>query len=114
LRGCSASSSSPHRLAIIPVSRVRYCIKLFITNSFDLGYSIFHSPLIVVFNSVNLTDGLDGLATFPVIIASLTFLLDLLPVGNAACRIPGIPHVLGRHELAIIAAASWGGVPAFL
>jgi phospho-N-acetylmuramoyl-pentapeptide-transferase len=34
-------------------------------------------------NAVNLTDGLDGLATMPVIIASIAFMLIVYMVGNA-------------------------------
>jgi UDP-N-acetylmuramyl pentapeptide phosphotransferase/UDP-N-acetylglucosamine-1-phosphate transferase len=52
----------------------------------DLGYwyIIFGAFVIVAFgNAVNLTDGLDGLATMPVIIASLAFMLIAYLVGNA-------------------------------
>src|SRR3546814_988302 len=46
-------------------------------------YYVFAMVLIVGFgNAVNLTDGLDGLATFPVIIASLTFLVIVYLSGN--------------------------------
>jgi len=52
----------------------------------DLGpfYIVFAAFVIVAFgNAVNLTDGLDGLATMPVIIAALAFLLISYLVGNA-------------------------------
>ena len=52
----------------------------------DLGwfYIVFGAFVIVAFgNAVNLTDGLDGLATMPVIIACLAFLLISYLVGNA-------------------------------
>ncbi|HZU51192.1 MAG TPA: phospho-N-acetylmuramoyl-pentapeptide-transferase, partial [Sphingomicrobium sp.] len=53
----------------------------------DLGvplYVAFGAFVIVAFgNAVNLTDGLDGLATMPVIIASLAFVLLAYLVGNA-------------------------------
>ena len=51
----------------------------------DLGwfYILFGAFVIVAFgNAVNLTDGLDGLATMPVIIASIAFLLIAYLVGN--------------------------------
>src|SRR5579884_1310951 len=51
----------------------------------DLGwfYIVFGAFVIVAFgNAVNLTDGLDGLATMPVIIASIAFLLISYLVGN--------------------------------
>src|SRR5918997_3840552 len=52
----------------------------------DLGwfYIVFASFVVVAFgNAVNLTDGLDGLATMPVIIASLAFLVISYLAGNA-------------------------------
>ena len=74
------------------------------------------SVLIVGFgNAVNLTDGLDGLATFPVMIASLTFLVIVYLSGNAKfAGYLGIPHVPGAGELAIFAAAIIGACLAFL
>ena len=65
----------------------------------DLGwfYIVFASFVVVAFgNAVNLTDGLDGLATMPVIIASLAFLVISYLVGNAVfSSYLGIPFVLG-------------------
>jgi phospho-N-acetylmuramoyl-pentapeptide-transferase len=50
-------------------------------------------------NAVNLTDGLDGLATMPVIIASMAFLLISYLVGNVVfAPYLGIPFVLGAAE----------------
>jgi phospho-N-acetylmuramoyl-pentapeptide-transferase len=51
----------------------------------DLGwfYVAFAAFTIVAFgNAVNLTDGLDGLATMPVIIASVTFMIIVYLAGN--------------------------------
>ncbi|MCG6120955.1 MAG: phospho-N-acetylmuramoyl-pentapeptide-transferase [Blastomonas sp.] len=85
---------------------------------FDLGlfYIPFAAFTIVAFgNAVNLTDGLDGLATFPVIIASLTFLLIVYMVGNAKfAAYLGIPHVPGAGELAIYCGCIIGACLAFL
>ncbi|MFN3817434.1 phospho-N-acetylmuramoyl-pentapeptide-transferase [Blastomonas sp.] len=85
---------------------------------FDLGlfYIPFAAFTIVAFgNAVNLTDGLDGLATFPVIIASLTFLLIVYLVGNARfAAYLGIPHVPGAGELAIYCGCIMGACLAFL
>src|SRR5918997_878150 len=54
-------------------------------------------------NAVNLTDGLDGLASMPVIIASLAFLLISYLVGNAVfAEYLGIPFVLGAGELTVL------------
>jgi phospho-N-acetylmuramoyl-pentapeptide-transferase len=79
-------------------------------------YYVFAMVLIVGFgNAVNLTDGLDGLATFPVMIASLTFLVIVYLSGNAKfAGYLGIPHVPGAGELAVFAAAIIGSCLAFL
>ncbi|MBD3733449.1 MAG: phospho-N-acetylmuramoyl-pentapeptide-transferase [Sphingopyxis sp.] len=84
----------------------------------ELGplYYLFAMVLIVGFgNAVNLTDGLDGLATFPVIIASLAFLVIVYLSGNVKfAGYLGIPHVPGAGELAVFAAAIIGACLAFL
>jgi phospho-N-acetylmuramoyl-pentapeptide-transferase len=84
----------------------------------DLGwfYIVFGSFVIVAFgNSVNLTDGLDGLATMPVIIASLAFLIISYLVGNARfATYLGIPHVLGVGDLTVLLMAIIGAGLAFL
>ena len=85
---------------------------------FDLGlfYIPFAAFTIVAFgNAVNLTDGLDGLATFPVVIASLAFLLIVYMVGNAKfAAYLGIPHVPGAGDLAIYCGCIIGACLAFL
>jgi phospho-N-acetylmuramoyl-pentapeptide-transferase len=66
-------------------------------------------------NAVNLTDGLDGLATMPVIIACLAFFVISYLVGNAKfATYLGIPHVPGAGELTLICAAIIGAGLAFL
>jgi len=86
--------------------------------SVDLGpfYIVFAAFTIVSFgNAVNLTDGLDGLATMPVIIASVTFMIIVYLAGNARfATYLGIPHVPGAGELAIFTGAVIGGGLAFL
>ncbi|MGB3377849.1 MAG: phospho-N-acetylmuramoyl-pentapeptide-transferase, partial [Allopontixanthobacter sediminis] len=66
-------------------------------------YYIFAATVMVGFgNAVNLTDGLDGLATMPVIIASGTFAIIAYLVGRADySAYLGIPHVPGAGEMAI-------------
>ena len=69
----------------------------------DLGwfYIVFGAFVIVAFgNAVNLTDGLDGLATMPVIIASLAFLAHLLPRRQRHVR------QLSRHSARARASAT--------
>jgi len=84
----------------------------------DLGwfYIVFGAFVIVAFgNAVNLTDGLDGLATMPVIIASIAFLLISYLVGNAKfANYLGIPHVPGADDLTILLFAIVGACLAFL
>ena len=84
----------------------------------DLGwfYIAFGAFVIVAFgNAVNLTDGLDGLATMPVIIASIAFLLIAYLVGNAKfAAYLGIPHVLGAGDLTVLLLAIVGAGLAFL
>ncbi|MCP3731172.1 phospho-N-acetylmuramoyl-pentapeptide-transferase [Sphingomonas sp. MG17] len=86
--------------------------------SVDLGpaYIAFAAFTIVAFgNAVNLTDGLDGLATMPVIIASLAFLLIVYLAGNKVfAAYLGIPHVPGAGDLAIFCGAIVGAGLAFL
>ncbi|WP_133364853.1 phospho-N-acetylmuramoyl-pentapeptide-transferase [Qipengyuania sediminis] len=66
-------------------------------------------------NAVNLTDGLDGLAIMPVIIAAGTFALISYLVGRADfSAYLGIPHVPGAGELAIFCATIMGAGLAFL
>jgi len=84
----------------------------------DLGlfYVAFAAFVIVAFgNAVNLTDGLDGLASMPVIIASLAFLLISYLVGNAIyAEYLGIPFVLGAGDLTVLCSAIVGASLAFL
>ena len=84
----------------------------------DLGpfYIVFAAFIVVgAGNAVNLTDGLDGLATMPVIIASLAFLVISYLVGNAVfARYLGIPHVLGVGDLTVLCSAIVGAGLAFL
>jgi phospho-N-acetylmuramoyl-pentapeptide-transferase len=84
----------------------------------DLGpfYIIFAAFVVVAFgNAVNLTDGLDGLATMPVIIASLAFFVIAYLVGNVKfATYLGIPHVLGVGDLTVLCTAMIGAGLAFL
>jgi phospho-N-acetylmuramoyl-pentapeptide-transferase len=84
----------------------------------DLGwfYIPFAAFTIVAFgNAVNLTDGLDGLATMPVVIASMAFMLIAYVVGNKVfATYLGIPYVHGAGDLAIFCGAMIGAGLAFL
>jgi phospho-N-acetylmuramoyl-pentapeptide-transferase len=66
-------------------------------------------------NAVNLTDGLDGLATMPVIIAAATFALLAYLVGYSTfAEYLQIHYVAGSSELAVFMAALIGGCLGFL
>ena len=84
----------------------------------DFGwfYLAFAATVIVAFgNAVNLTDGLDGLATMPVIIACLAFMLIAYLVGNVKyAGYLGIPYVAGAGDLTILCGAIVGAGLAFL
>ena len=79
-------------------------------------YFVFAAFVIVgAGNAVNLTDGLDGLATMPVVIAAGTFALIAYLTGRVDFSgYLGIPHVPGAGELAIFCAAIMGACLAFL
>jgi phospho-N-acetylmuramoyl-pentapeptide-transferase len=79
-------------------------------------YYVFAAFVIVgAGNAVNLTDGLDGLATMPVIIAAGTFAIICYLAGRVDyAGYLGIPHVPGAGELAIFCAGIMGAGLAFL
>jgi phospho-N-acetylmuramoyl-pentapeptide-transferase len=84
----------------------------------DIGwfYIVFGAFVIVAFgNAVNLTDGLDGLATMPVIISCIAFMMIAYLVGNAKyAAYLGIPYVAGAGDLTILCGAVVGAGLAFL
>ena len=66
-------------------------------------------------NAVNLTDGLDGLAIVPVMIAAASFALIAYLAGNVRfASYLGIPYVPGTGELAVFCAAMVGASLGFL
>ena len=82
----------------------------------SFGFIAFGALVIVLFsNAVNLTDGLDGLAIVPVMIAAACFGLIAYLVGNLvfADYLQIIP-VPGTGELAVLCGAVMGGGLAFL
>jgi phospho-N-acetylmuramoyl-pentapeptide-transferase len=103
---------------IIQQSGTMLYVPFFSHISIDLGYFyvLFAAFTIVAFgNAVNLTDGLDGLATMPVIIAAVALMVITYLVGNARfAEYLGIPHVPGAGDLAIFCGAIVGAGLAFL
>ncbi|MCO5114101.1 MAG: phospho-N-acetylmuramoyl-pentapeptide-transferase [Bdellovibrionaceae bacterium] len=86
--------------------------------SFDLGwlYIIFAGFVVVgCANAVNLTDGLDGLAIVPVMVATGTFMIFSYVAGHAAiAEYLQIPSVTGAGELTIVGAALMASGMGFL
>ena len=84
----------------------------------DIGWFMIPFAIIVMVgasNSVNLTDGLDGLAIVPVIIASGTFAIIAYVVGNVVyTEYLNLTYVEGTGELAVFLAAIIGAGLGFL
>ena len=82
-----------------------------------LAFYILFAMIVVVGagNAVNLTDGLDGLAIVPVMIAAATFGIISYLVGRIDySTYLGIPHVPGVGELSVVLGALLGGSLGFL
>ena len=81
-----------------------------------MGFIIFGMVVIAgAGNAVNLTDGLDGLAIVPVMIAAATFGLIAYLIGNVKfASYLQIHHVAGTGELAVICGALIGAGLGFL
>ena len=79
-------------------------------------YILFAAFIVTGFgNAVNLTDGLDGLATMPVVIAAAAFAIIAYLVGNIRfADYLGVHHVPGSGELAVFGAALIGSCLGFL
>jgi phospho-N-acetylmuramoyl-pentapeptide-transferase len=103
---------------IVGPSNTNLYVPFLFGQSVPLGpfYFAFAALVIVGFgNAVNLTDGLDGLATMPVVIAAGAYLLICYLVGRVDySAYLGIPHVPGAGELAIMCAGIMGAGLAFL
>ncbi len=84
----------------------------------DLG--VFYFPLMILIvvgttNAVNLTDGLDGLAIGPMIIATMTYAVIAYAVGHANfAEYLNVVYVHGAGELAIFCGAMVGAGLGFL
>ena len=85
---------------------------------FDMGYAALPFWVIVFLattNAVNLTDGLDGLATVPSIIALFSLGIIVYMSGHAIfSHYLLIPNIKGVGEVTILAAALAGGLMGFL
>ncbi len=85
---------------------------------FDLGWFFFPFAMLVMIgasNAVNLTDGLDGLAIVPVMIAAACFAVFAYFTGHALfSNYLLINHVPGTGELAVLCGALVGAALGFL
>jgi phospho-N-acetylmuramoyl-pentapeptide-transferase len=88
------------------------------TPLFDMGYfaiAFWVLVMIAASNAVNLTDGLDGLATVPTVIALSTLGIIVYIVGHAIfSQYLLLPNIKGVGEVVIIASALSGGLLGFL
>ncbi len=104
----------------IIVSQINTFLYVPFVNDFGIELNVLYyafAAIVIVGagNAVNLTDGLDGLATMPVIIAAATFAVIAYLVGRVDySAYLGIPYVEGAGELAIFCAAIMGAGLAFL
>jgi phospho-N-acetylmuramoyl-pentapeptide-transferase len=101
-------------------SRTGFTLYLPFLKDFGLPLGVFYIAFAAFIvtgfgNAVNLTDGLDGLATMPVIIAAGAFAIIAYLVGNIRFSdYLGIHHVPGSGELAVFCAALIGACLGFL
>ncbi|MCI6988094.1 MAG: phospho-N-acetylmuramoyl-pentapeptide-transferase [Campylobacter sp.] len=85
---------------------------------FDMKYFVVAFWAIVITassNAVNLTDGLDGLATIPAVFALVTLGVFCYSIGNAlVSEYLLLPKIIGVGEVAIVCAALIGSLLGFL
>ena len=95
-----------------------FYLPFFKTPLFDMGYGAIIFWVLVFLattNAVNLTDGLDGLATVPSIIALASLGLIVYVTGHAIfSQYLLVPNVKGVGEVTILAVALAGGLMGFL
>ncbi len=84
----------------------------------DLGYLYIPFAMLVMMgssNAVNLTDGLDGLATGPMVIAGLVFAVFIYVTGNARfAQYLQVAYIPGVGEVAVFCGALVGACLGFL
>ncbi|AEA34478.1 phospho-N-acetylmuramoyl-pentapeptide-transferase [Hippea maritima] len=85
---------------------------------FDLGYFYLAVAVFVIVgssNAVNLTDGLDGLATGPSLTTIFSLTVFAYATGNAIfAYYLHLPHVVGSGEISVLLAALAGSLLGFL
>ena len=105
--------------AVTPDS-LNHHVALPFVKSFMLNFGMLYTPFVIIVligasNAVNLTDGLDGLAIVPIMIAAACFGLISYLVGNVVyATYLNLPLVAGSGELAVFCAAMIGAGLGFL
>lgn len=117
----AAAPDAPAGLATsvgVPFFPVRLFENWFNAPGVPFGFMIVPFAAFVIVgasNTVNLTDGLDGLATVPVMIAAASYALIAYLVGHFVyAEYLGVPYVPGAGELAVICGAIIGAGLGFL
>jgi phospho-N-acetylmuramoyl-pentapeptide-transferase len=103
---------------LLPAYSTKLSVPFFKNFMPDLGMFYIPFAILVIVgasNAVNLTDGLDGLAVGPVMIASLAYTIVAYVAGNrVASEYLLIPYIEGAGELAVFTAAIFGSSLGFL
>ncbi len=117
----AADATAPQGMATsvgVPFFPIRLFEEWFSAPGVPLGWFIVPFAAFVIVgasNTVNITDGLDGLATVPVMIAAGAYALIVYLVGNVVfADYLGVPYVPGAGELAVICGAVIGAGLGFL
>ena len=86
--------------------------------SWNMGFLFFPFAILVIVgtgNAVNLTDGLDGLAIGPAMLAAASFLIISYVTGHIHfANYLGVPYIKGAGELAVFCGAMVGAALGFL
>ena len=105
-------------LCLSPYLNARLSIPFFKMVNPDLGWLYFPFAVFVIVgtsNAVNLTDGLDGLAIGPLIIAASSYLLFAYIAGNIKIsHYLQIPYIPNSGEIAVFCGATVGAGMGFL
>ncbi|MGQ0809717.1 MAG: phospho-N-acetylmuramoyl-pentapeptide-transferase [Nitrospiraceae bacterium] len=105
-------------LYFLPTYTTKLSVPFFKQFTPDLGWLYIPFAVLVIVgssNAVNLTDGLDGLAVGPVMIAALAYTIVAYMAGHRLLsEYLLIPHIEGAGELAVFTAAILGASLGFL
>ncbi|OHX13530.1 phospho-N-acetylmuramoyl-pentapeptide-transferase [Chromobacterium sphagni] len=104
--------------AKLPAS-TEFIVPFFKTVSYPLGAVGFcvltYLVIVGTSNSVNLTDGLDGLAALPTVMVSAGLSIFAYAAGHAVfSKYLGVPFIPGAHEVVVFCAAMCGACLGFL